>query len=395
MDRRLLTLALGMFALGTDSFVIAGVLPGISRAFHVSIGAAGQLTTVYALSYALLSPTLAALLAHIERKKLMLSGLGVFIVANLATAWAPSFGFALAARALAGLGAAIYSPTASGASTAIMPPEKRGFGLSVVIAGLTLSTALGAPIGTVIGGLGDWRYTMIFVSAISVVTALGIAVFLKTIPMPPAIALRQRLAPFADHRVGLTLLTTLLVQCGNFTVYTYFSVIFDRATGGSPLVLGALMVLWGTAGTAMNLTGGRLIDTIGTRKILVVMLVILIAVMSTLHWSSATLPTAVIAIVLYGATSWGQLAAQQHRLVSIMPAAAPIVVGLNTSATYVGVAAAGVIGAAGLTVVGAHDIGWISFALYIGALIAAEIAHRSIVRHQVDHPVRGLEAANA
>jgi predicted MFS family arabinose efflux permease len=32
MDRRLLVLAIGMFALGTDSYVVAGVLPEISRA---------------------------------------------------------------------------------------------------------------------------------------------------------------------------------------------------------------------------------------------------------------------------------------------------------------------------------------------------------------------------
>jgi predicted MFS family arabinose efflux permease len=38
MDRRLLVLALGMFALGTDSFVVAGVLPEISRHFQISIG---------------------------------------------------------------------------------------------------------------------------------------------------------------------------------------------------------------------------------------------------------------------------------------------------------------------------------------------------------------------
>src|ERR1700753_1226174 len=88
MDRRLLTLALGMFALGTDSFVIAGVLPEISHSFHVTVGAAGQLTTVYAIAYALLSPTAAAAFAHVERKKLMLLGLGIFIFANLATAWA-------------------------------------------------------------------------------------------------------------------------------------------------------------------------------------------------------------------------------------------------------------------------------------------------------------------
>jgi MFS transporter, DHA1 family, inner membrane transport protein len=41
MDKRLITLAIGMFALGTDSFVIAGVLPQIAHSFRTSIGAAG------------------------------------------------------------------------------------------------------------------------------------------------------------------------------------------------------------------------------------------------------------------------------------------------------------------------------------------------------------------
>ena len=86
MDRRLLVLALGMFALGTDSFVTAGVLPQISHAFHISIASAGQLTTIYALTYAVMAPTVAALAAHIPRKVLLLSSLVVFVIANPATA---------------------------------------------------------------------------------------------------------------------------------------------------------------------------------------------------------------------------------------------------------------------------------------------------------------------
>src|ERR1700759_2629767 len=100
MDKRLLMLALGMFALGTDSFVVAGVLPEIAQTFHIAPGLAGQLTTVYAIAYALLSPTIAALAASVPRKKLMLSGLGIFVIANLGTAAAPSFGLALLTRAL-------------------------------------------------------------------------------------------------------------------------------------------------------------------------------------------------------------------------------------------------------------------------------------------------------
>ena len=68
MDRRLLILALGMFALGTDSFVVAGVLPEISRHFYISIGAAGQMTTAYAITYALMAPLIAAVAAQVHER---------------------------------------------------------------------------------------------------------------------------------------------------------------------------------------------------------------------------------------------------------------------------------------------------------------------------------------
>src|ERR1700749_496760 len=145
MDKRLLVLALGMFALGTDSFVVAGVLPRISESFHITAGMAGQLTTVYAIAYALLSPTIAALAASVPRKKLMLSGLGVFVLAYLATAAAPTFALALLTRAFAGLGAAMYAPTATGTGAMIVKPEHRGKALTIIVAGLTAATALGSP----------------------------------------------------------------------------------------------------------------------------------------------------------------------------------------------------------------------------------------------------------
>jgi predicted MFS family arabinose efflux permease len=221
VDRRLLVLALGMFALGTDSFVVAGVLPEIARGFDIGIGAAGQMTTIYALSFALLAPTVAALAAHVSRKRLLLAGLGIFVVANLGTATAPTFGIALATRALAGLGAAMFSPTAVSSATVIVPPERTGSALAVVITGMTISTALGSPLGVVIGGLGDWRWTMVFVAALAAVSSLGLLAFLSDIPMLPAVSLAQRLAPIADARVGLTLATSFLFFSGVYTIYTY------------------------------------------------------------------------------------------------------------------------------------------------------------------------------
>jgi predicted MFS family arabinose efflux permease len=378
MDRRLLVLALGMFALGTDSFVVAGVLPQISRSFDVPIGAAGQMTTVYAITYALLAPTIAALAAGIARKRLLLAGLGIFVVANLATAAAPTFGIALATRMLAGLGAAMFAPTATGVAAMLVPPERRGFALSIVVAGLTASTALGSPTGAVIGGLGDWRWTMAFVAALAAASGIGVWALLSEVPMPPKVTLAKRLAPLADSRVGLTLATTLLTMAGIFTVYTYFAVVFDRVLGGNALLMGGLLVLWGAAGTFSNLLAGRFIDKIGSWKVLVLMLTVLVIDVALLRWTSAHLWTAGIAITIWGACGWGVLVPQQHRLVTLAPQAAPVVLGLNTSCTYLGVSAAGLIGAVGIRTVGAHDLGLIGAVLIMAAFAVADIATRRI-----------------
>src|ERR1700761_4715563 len=319
MDRRLLVLAAGMFATGTDHFVVAGVLPQIARSFNVSVGAAGQMTTAYALSFALLAPTVAAIAGNVPRKTLLLLGMTVFVVANLATAATSNFTFALAMRVVTGLGAAMFAPTASGAGTMLVPANRRGFALSIIIGGLTTATALGSPMGSVIGGLGDWRWTIIFVSGLGAVAFLGVMLLLSNIPMPPAVSLAKRLAPLGDSRIFLTLMTTLLSMSGNFTVYTYFSVVFDRAIVGNPLVFGALLVAWGASGTFGNLVAGYFVDRIGARKVLISGITLAAVDMMFFAWTGGGLLTATIAIMLWGMCAWSTQVPQQSRLVFLAP----------------------------------------------------------------------------
>jgi predicted MFS family arabinose efflux permease len=393
MDRRLLVLALGMFALGTDSFVVAGVLPEISRNFHVNIGTAGQMTTAYALTYALLAPVLAAVAAHIPRKRMLLSGLGIFVIANLVTAVSPTFALAIGSRILAGIGAAMFAPTATGAAATMVPPERRGYALSIVIAGLTAATALGSPIGAVIGGLGDWRWTMVFVSALAAASFVGVAFMLAHVPLPPKITLAQRVKPVADPRVALTLLTTWLYQSGQFVAYTYFTVVFDRAIGHNTVLVGLLLVAFGVSGTIANLFVGRLADSMGNRKLILGMLVVLVIVLASLSWAGATLWTAIPALIIWGACGWGLLAPQQHRLVAVAPQTAPVVLGLNTSCTYLGVTTAGIVGALGIPILGGHNLGYLGAALVFIALLIAELATWRINASNALKPVGGLASA--
>jgi predicted MFS family arabinose efflux permease len=377
MDRRLLALAAGMFAVGTDSFVVAGILPQVANSLNVSVSVAGQMVTVYALSYALLSPLIAAFASHWPRKRLLLAGLAVFVAGNVITALAPTMGWVLFSRFIAGLGAAMYSPTATASGAALAPPEKRAQALAVVIAGLSSATALGSPLGSFIGSLGNWRDTLWFVSAVGLVAAVAVHLMLPAIAALPSASLRQRLAPLRDSRVALTLLTTLAAYAGMFSVYTYMGVSFDRATGGRAEVLAGLL-LWGVAATVGNLAAGRLTDRYGSRVIINGAIAVLVLNFLALPWSSATLPTAAIALVIWGLCGWGLVVPQQARLISIAPAAAPLLMGLNSAALYVGVSIAGVVGATGITLMDRHLLGLIAAVPIMLALVLAQLASRHI-----------------
>lgn len=378
MDRRLLVLAVGMFAIGTDSFVIAGILPEVTQSLGVSIAVAGQMVTVYALSFAVLSPVIAAAAAHWPRKRLLLAGLAVFVIGNLVTAIAPTIEWVLASRFVAGLGAAMFSPTATATAASLVPAEKRARALAIVVAGLSGATALGSPLGTFIGGLGDWRATMWFVTVVGAVATIGVYVLLPAVPPLPAVSLRARLGPLKDIRVALTLLTTLVAYSGFFAVYTYLGVTFDRATGGRPEVLAALLLLWGIAATAGNLAAGYFTDRFGNRMIVNGSLAIAVANFALMPWSSAHLWSSALALVVWGICGWGLLVPQQHRLISLSPASASLLLGLNSAALYVGVSAAGLIGAAGITVLERHQLGLIG-GLFVGvAFVIAQVANWQI-----------------
>jgi DHA1 family inner membrane transport protein len=380
MDRRLLVLALGMFALGTDSFVVAGILPMVSRSLHVSVALVGQMVTLYAISYALLSPVVATLFAHWSRKHLLVSGLVVFVVGNALTAISSSLTLIFASRLVAGLGAAMFSPTATAAGASLVAPELRGRALAVVIAGLTSATALGSPIGTVLGGIWDWRTTMWFVAALGFASGVGVWILLPDMPSPPPVRLRQRLAPLGDRRAALTLLTTLSTYCGAFIAYTYIGVMLDRVTHGDGNTLAGLLVVWGVSATVGNIVSGKLTDRIGSTRIINTVLVVGSINFALMPITSAFLSSTVVALVIWGICGWGLLVPQQHRLLEISPQTGALLMSLNSGAVYLGVSASGVLGAFGITFVGKYYLGWMSAAFLVAAFVLAQLAHRLILR---------------
>lgn len=393
MDRRLLILALGMFAMGTDNFVVAGILPDVAASLHTSVSVAGLMVTCYALTYAVAAPVMAAVAGGLPRKLLLVSALGVFVVGNAISALATDVQWVLISRALAGFGAALFSPTALGVAAALASPEKRGRALATVTAGLTGATALGSPLGTLIGGFGGWRSTLWFVTALGVAAMIGVWTLLPSVPLPAAVRLRERLAPVRDPRIALTLLTSLFAFGGFLMVYTYAGVVLERVTHGDERMLAGLFLLWGVAATVGNLLAGRLVDRFDSRHIVNAMLWIAIVNFCALPWTAAHPVSAVIALVIWGICGWGLIVPQQHRLVQLSPQVAPLLLALNNTATYLGLAGSGVLGAIVLRSTGGQYLSLFAAAMITLAFLLTAAAHRRIARPALHH--RAAAAAQA
>jgi predicted MFS family arabinose efflux permease len=388
MDRRLLILALGMFAMGTDNFVVAGILPGVAASLHTSISMAGLMVTCYALTYAVAAPVMAAVAGNLPRKRLLVTALGIFVIGNAISALATDLQWVLLSRVLAGFGAALFSPTALGVAAALAAPEKRGRALATVTAGLTGATALGSPLGTFIGGFGGWRGTLWFVTALGIVAMIGVWTMLPSVPLPAAVRLRERLAPLRDRRVALTLLTSLFAFGGFLMVYTYAGVVLARVTGGDERILAGMLLVWGVAATFGNLMAGRLVDRFESRHIIHAMLWVAILNFCALPWMAGHAATALVSLVIWGICGWGLIVPQQHRLVQLSPTTAPLVLALNNTATYTGLACSGLLGGVVIQSTGGQYLSLVAAVLIAMAFGFAMAAHRSVASQR-----RGIRPA--
>ncbi|GAA2425795.1 MFS transporter [Streptomyces macrosporus] len=342
MYKRLLPLALATFAVGTDGFVIAGLLPSIADDLDVGIPAAGQLVTAFALTFAVAAPVLGWATSTMDRRTALLLALSVFVLGNAATALGTSYTAVMTARIITAAGAGIITSTSSSAAAAVTPPDKRGRALAFVLGGLTLSSAVGLPLGTLIGR-GDWRVTLWAVAALGLVSALGVAVGLPRIALP-ATTFRARLAPLRERWVLDVLAVTVLALAGAYLLYTYIGAALEDVTDGSENVLTTVLLVYGLGVVGGNLLAGRLSDRFDPERVLLAGLAVTIVVLVAAEPAVQHLATTLVWAAVWGVCVGLPTVPQQHRLVAHAPSATPVLLGLNSSAVYIGVALGGALG---------------------------------------------------
>ena len=199
-----------MFTLGLDAYVVAGILPEIGKTFGTSDAINAQTVTAFTLCYAIAAPVFATLLVRKSVKKVLIGALLVFTIANIASALSPDLHILLLSRALAGIGAGLFSPVAAAAAVAMVTPERKGRALSLILGGMSTGTVIGGPFGLLLAQHFGWQSTLWLVTAIGLVGLIGIASGFPDIAVATPPSLKSRLSVMTNGRVAATVGVTFL-----------------------------------------------------------------------------------------------------------------------------------------------------------------------------------------
>jgi DHA1 family inner membrane transport protein len=357
MPHLLWLLCLINLIIGTGAFVIGGILAPISQQLGISVPAAGQAMTAYALSTALLAPVVLLATGRWPRKRALLLALALFTLGNLLCALSSSFAALIAGRVLMGLGA-VFTPIAAGIAVAVVEPAQRGKALALTFLGISLSYVVGVPLGSWLGLAYEWRTPIWVITGFSALAFIGAALWVPKDIQAPGASFAGLPALLARRDVLSVLLLTLAYFIAIFTVFSYIGPVLQALVPMGRDQQALTLALFGVSGVAGTLMGGAANDRFGARRTLLVQLTLLGATMVMLPLTQGSWPALMATLLVWGTAGFGMMVPQQSRVAALAPAQAPMLLSLNTSMLYLGTAAGAVVGGAFASRLGFAHLGW-------------------------------------
>ena len=339
-----------LFVVGTDLFVISPLLPAISAEFGLSAAAAGLTVTVFSVIYLFSAPVIGHMADRIGRRRILMTCLLGFSVANAMTGLATSFAGLLIARFFAGIATAGVSPLIYAGVGEAAPPARRATWMGIAVSGLLLALSVGAPLGTIVASHWGWRAPFFILAGLSVVLIVvnwlawpvgtrvdaGEAGVLPAFPLPAA---------------ALRLLPTVLWATGLYAAYTYLGVWLTGA-GLSPPEVARAIGSYGAGALAGTLLGGQLADRFGIRATKIVSLTGLTVCLMALAVGIGTGWGAVLVLLVLSVFAQLYFPAQQAGLARAFPERRALILALNNSALFLGISSGSLIGGEAMTLAG-------------------------------------------
>ncbi|MGN7166125.1 MFS transporter [Paenibacillus cellulositrophicus] len=360
-------LAIISFLVGTSEYIVSGILDKIADSMGITVVAAGQLITVFSLTYAIATPVLMALTARWDRRRLMITALGIFVVANILSFVLPGYELLLASRILMALGAGMVVVTALSIAAKIAPEGKQAGSLATVIMGFTASLIIGVPLGRMVAAAFGWKAVFIGIALLGIVAMLIISVTIPRIQGDAHVPLRQQFSLLKNPKVALGLSISFFWLGGYSVAYTYLSPYLLQISGLQESLLSTALLAFGIASLVGSKVGGFSADKKGVTFTLLsgMTLHVIALILLSLAGHSAFAVFAIL--ILWSFAAWSTGPAQQYNLVTIKPESSGVMLGLNQSMMQLSMAAGAGIGGVVVSGVSLSAVTWIGA---VGVLIA-------------------------
>ena len=284
-----LWMLLGVFGVGTIEYLVAGVLPRISRDMAVTEANAGLLITVYALTVVVGGPFLTVITSRVARTPLIVGLMVLFIVGNVLTALAPVFPVLVVARILTALPHATFFAVCLILATTLVEPDFQGRMISRITLGLNLATVLGVPLGTLAGNHFGWRSSFIIIAIFQALVTVALVLTTHRAPERPGSSIASEVKVFGRGEVLKALALTMLSQAGLFVLFTYISPYLEQYSGFDSGAVTVLLFVFGVGSILGNMLGGHCADR---------------NMNATLYIALSSLALALLALFLMGNHAW-------------------------------------------------------------------------------------------
>lgn len=347
MSLPLLALFLAAFAFGTAEFVIAGVLPEVAAGLDITIPVAGYLVTGYAIGIAIGGPLLAVATKKLSRKTLILLLGTIFTLGQVLCAIAPNFELLLAARILVSVVHGTYFGIAAIVAVSLVPKERRGFAVALILSGLTVSNILGVPGGTAVGNMFGWRASFWAVGVLSLVATLAIALFLPARAGEASTggSFLREFRALARQQIVTCLFIAILAMIAQYSVFTYIAPLLIEVTGLDATVVPWVLLLYGVGSTIGVFIGGRLADW-KIMPAIISILVCQVLAFSVLYLAAPHPLIMALSVVVWGGVNFAVGTPIQARVLAAAGDAPNLASALIPTGYNIGIAIGAMIGAA-------------------------------------------------
>ncbi|MGG4203946.1 MFS transporter [Paenibacillus jamilae] len=369
--RIIYVLALAVFLIGTIEYIITGVIEMIAVDLGVSTSEAGLLMTVFALAAAIVAPILIALTINADRKKLLMTTLGVFIASNGLMFVDLAYETVLWIRIIQGASGGIATVVAMAVATRLVEKEKRGNAIGIILMGLSSSLVLGVPMGTFFSEMFGWRVLFVLIGLLSVLPLLIIYKKVPAIKEEEKVTLRMQLSILRNPTILMALVITLFYVGGYSTLFTYITPFLQATSSLSMTEISGVLFLAGICSFVGSRVGGQLADAKGSKFTICLGLILQGATLLLFALAGVNLLVLILVLMIFMLATWSISPAQQLYLVTLAPRNPDIALSVNTSFIQFGFALGSGLGGLVISRTSVLYLNWLGFAAVSIALLLA------------------------